>query len=168
VTLPVSRITVRPAPRREPPYDDEIPARHLHLIGPHDQQLPFPDPPEQELPPVGPRTVDRGGLVDPAIWARRLLTALLESLGGRRPLRQLAGHLSPAVHHGLLAGDPERLVRQRAWARGAVIRSVRVCEPAAGVAEVAAVVQAGARVRAVAARLENFDGRWRCTRLQIG
>ena len=35
------RVTVRPAPRREPPFDDEIPQRHLTLVGPHDRPLPF-------------------------------------------------------------------------------------------------------------------------------
>ena len=34
-------ITVRPAPRREPPFDDELPERYLQLIGPHDRPLPF-------------------------------------------------------------------------------------------------------------------------------
>ncbi len=32
-------ITVRPAPRREPPFDDEM--THLRLVGRHDRALPF-------------------------------------------------------------------------------------------------------------------------------
>src|SRR6266566_181210 len=40
-TDPSHRVTVRPAPRREPPFDDEIPERHLTLVGPHDRPLPF-------------------------------------------------------------------------------------------------------------------------------
>jgi hypothetical protein len=48
------------------------------------------------------------------------------------------------------------------------LRSIRVCEPADGVAEVSAVVQIGPRFRAMAARLEGLDGRWRCVRLQLG
>jgi len=70
------------------------------------------------------------------------------------------------VFSALLA-DLDRPAR-RAWAQPAVVRSVRVCEPADGVAELSAVVQAGARFRAIAARLEGLDGRWRCVRLQIG
>ena len=31
-TDPSHRVTVRPAPRREPPFDDEIPERHLTLV----------------------------------------------------------------------------------------------------------------------------------------
>jgi hypothetical protein len=48
------------------------------------------------------------------------------------------------------------------------VKSVRVCEPVDGVAEVAAVISQGGRCRAVAARLEGVDGRWRCVHLQIG
>jgi hypothetical protein len=60
---------------------------------------------------------------------------------------------------------PERL---RSWHGHITIRSVRVCEPADGVAELSAVVQVGTRYRAVAARLEGLNGRWRCVRLQLG
>src|ERR1700753_415278 len=35
------RITITTAPRREPPFDDELPARHLRLIGSREPQLPF-------------------------------------------------------------------------------------------------------------------------------
>lgn len=45
--------------------------------------------------------------------------------------------------------------------------SVRVSEPADGVAEVSAVVRHGARTRAVALRLEGMDGRWQCTVLSV-
>jgi hypothetical protein len=38
---------------------------------------------------------------------------------------------------------------------------VRVCIPAEGVAEASAVVDEGARTRALALRLEADDGRWR-------
>jgi hypothetical protein len=69
----------------------------------------------------------------------------------------------------------------RPWA--ASVRSVRVCEPADGVAEVSAVVvgleavaatkgRTGAagrrRCRAVALRLEGVDGRWMMTALTMG
>lgn len=38
-------ITLRRAPDREPPFDDELPARSLHVVGPWDQPLPFDDVP---------------------------------------------------------------------------------------------------------------------------
>src|ERR1700742_5242151 len=77
-------ITVRPAPRREPPYDDE--ARHLHLVGPHDRTLPFDRPDRRPAVVTSSATVivDRGDLPDPEQWARRMLTAVLEARAGRR------------------------------------------------------------------------------------
>ena len=164
-------ITIRPAPVREPPFDDEVSARHLQVIGPYDQQLPFPRTPRRiplDRPdPFAVRQTARRELPDPAVWGRRLLVAIIESLAGRRSLRQLAPHLSAAVHHGL-ATDAGRAARHRQWVRSASVRRVRVCEPADGVAELAAVVQCATRYRAIAARLEGLDGRWRCTRLEIG
>ena len=50
----------------------------------------------------------------------------------------------------------------------AVVRSVRLCEPADGVAEASAVVVDGGRVRALAFRLVGLDGRWRVEALQVG
>ena len=47
---PLGQITLRAAPRREPPFDDELPARHLRLIGPFDQPLPFREMPRSPLP----------------------------------------------------------------------------------------------------------------------
>ena len=163
-----SRITIRPAPRREPPFDDEVPQSHLTLVGPHDRQLPFA-PSRRRL--HEPRDVfsaqptGRGQLPDPVWFGRRLLVAILEATSGRRPLNQLAQHLSQGVLNGLIID----LNRRPGWMKHpAAIRTVRVCEPADGVAELAVVVQTGARVRAIAARLEGLDGRWRCVRLQIG
>jgi Family of unknown function (DUF6459) len=164
-------ITVRPAPAREPLFDDELSARHLRVVGPYDQPLPFPSAPRRvrlERPDAfAVRQTGRRDLPDPTMWGRRLLIAIIESMAGRRSLRQLAPHLSAAVHHGL-ATDAERAARHRHWVHSASVRRVRVCEPADGVAELAAVIRSGTRYRAIAARLEGLDGRWRCTRLEIG
>jgi len=52
--------------------------------------------------------------------------------------------------------------------RGAlVLRSVRLCFPAEQVVEAAAVARAADRVRAVAARFEHTDDRWRCVAFRI-
>jgi hypothetical protein len=159
-------ITVRPAPCREPPFDDELPERYLQLIGPHDRPLPFA-PSQRRLTDkrdlFAARPTGRGELPDPRWFGRRLLIAALEALGGRRSPQQLAPHLSHAVLSGMLAGS-----QRTTWAQPATLRSLRVCEPADGVAEISAVVQVGPRFRAVAARLEGLDGRWRCVRLQLG
>lgn len=158
---------VRPAPRREPPFDDELP---LRLVGPHDRPLPLRIRPHSEQqsasPPPAPLPA---ALPDPAGWGRRLLIGIIETAGGRRPLPQLTALLSTPVAAGLSA-DFERAARagQPHWTHAALVRSVHASRPADGVAEVSATVQAGRRVRAVALRLEARHGRWRCTRLQLG
>lgn len=166
---PVARrvISVRPAPRREPPFDDELPRRSLHLVGRYDQPLPFAAPTRRAL--VAPRPAANAGLPDPARWGRRLLVGVIETAGGRRPLQQLAALLSLSVARGLGA-DFERCARQGRphWTHAAIVRSVRASEPADGVAELCATVGVGGRVRAVAMRLEARYGRWNCTRLQLG
>jgi hypothetical protein len=110
-----------------------------------------------------------GHLPDPVLWSRRLLVGIIEAAGGKRPLHQLAGVLSPSIAHGLRT-DFHRAIalRTRHWAHAATVRSVRVCEPCPGVAEITATLQHGRRVRAVALRAEADQGRWRCTRLQLG
>jgi hypothetical protein len=158
-------ITVRPAPRREPPFDDECPDA---AAGPLDQPLPFARParhPVRRLPPVAPRTA----LPDPAAWGQRLLIGVIETAGGRRPLAQLAALLSRSVAAGL-GGDFERAAQRGRphWTHAARVRSVRASQPAEGVAELSATLQAGSRVRAVAMRLEARHGRWCCTRLLLG
>jgi hypothetical protein len=94
---------------------------------------------------------------------------MIETAAGRRPLHQLAALLSPSVSKGLGA-DFERAAQggRAHWLHRASVRSVRVSEPAEGVAELCATVETGRRVRAIAMRLEAHHGRWRCTRLQLG
>jgi hypothetical protein len=165
---PTSRpVTVRPAPRREPPFDDELqdPRR---VPGPYDRRLPFELTPVR--PPVWrPRAPRPRGLPEPGPWGRRLLVGMIETAAGRRPLHQLSTLLSPSVSRGLGA-DFERAAQLGSphWLHRAAVRSVRVAEPAEGVAELCATVETGRRVRAIAMRLEEHHGRWRCTRLQLG
>ncbi len=161
-------LRVRPAPRREPPFDDERPADQLRLIGGFAQTLPF-EPWDGRLnhtrPWASARPTGRGELPEPGAWARRLLVALLEVQTGRRPLQQLSAQLSHAVQLGLA-----NKLESGAWPSSVptALRSIRAGEPADGVAEISAVIQVGSRYRAIAARLEGLDGRWRCVRLQIG
>ena len=72
-----------------------------------------------------------------------------------------------------LSGAGPTLVRRPPAARirledRPIVRSVHVTEPAAGVAEVVARVQTGARSKAIALRLEQWRGRWRCNALTVG
>lgn len=180
VTEPVGTpVRIWSAPRREPPFDDELSTSPCQLVGPLDQPLPFGAYDEPVRPwsrrlvqvrdPFAAAPTARCDLPDPCWWTRRLLIAIFETVAGRRSARQLTPLLSapiaaafsgPAVHTGRLS----QMVRS---AHPPVVRTVRVGEPADGVAEVAATVSCGPRVHAIALRLEGLDGRWRCVRLQV-
>jgi Family of unknown function (DUF6459) len=120
-------------------------------------------------PHFGP---DARGLPDPRDWAARFCQAIVEVIGGDRPAAQLVRWTSRDVYR-----DLNRRVRilgltSNAATRGQVprpqVRSVRVCQPALNIAEVAVHLQHGSRSRALAARLEIIERRWLCTALQIG
>ena len=170
------RFLFRPAPRREPPFDDEQTGRHLSLVGPLDQPLPF-DAPGTDAPsalrlrpqtdPFAARPTGRHELPAPAVQARQLVIGVIETATGRRPASQLRHHTSPTVQAGLVR-DAGRISRLGTARRPATLHSLHVTEPADGVAEIAAVLRVGDRFRALALRLEGLDGRWRCVRLQIG
>jgi len=115
-----------------------------------------------------PQPTARADLPDPQLWAGRLAQAMLEVDAGVRPVAQLRRWTSEEVYASLRhRGRRSRFVQTRAAGSNRVwVRSLRICEPADGVAEVSAVVQDGPRTRALAMRLEGTDGRWRCTVLK--
>jgi len=162
----VRPIRLRPAPRREPPFDDE---RVDEVVpGPRDRCLPLTivRPRAVVWAPASARPVD---LPDPAAWAHRLLIGMIETAGGRRPLHQLAAFLSPSVHRGIGAQfDRSAQAGHPHWLHQASVRSIRASDPAPGIVELAVVLDADPRVHAVAMRVERWHGHWRCTRLHIG
>lgn len=119
----------------------------------------------------------RGSLPDPRSLAGQLAQAVVEVVTGDRPLTQLLTRLSEDVYDQLSALAPpapttptlgrDRLTVLHPRDRPKV-RTVHVCQPAAGVAEVAARVQTDGRSRALALRLEEWRGRWRCSALVFG
>lgn len=134
-----------------------------------------PTPPAPLLDEVdfGPQPTSSASLPDPRPWAARFAQALVEVLAGQRPLGQLVRWTSGEVYESLATrvvapwpAAPSPSVRRPA--ERPVVRSVRVDQPADGVAEVSAVVRGEGRARAVALRLEGLDGRWQCTALQLG
>lgn len=139
---------------------------HLTAVRPAPHRVPTPDSPSRAGrgdQAVGPRP----GSAEHS--ARMLARALVEVLAGHRPAQQLRGFCTPAVFATLQRAD-----RMRLPALPHVL-SVRVCEPAAGVAEVAAVYRRGDRVRMVAFRMERptealpgLDGRWTIGTVQAG
>ncbi len=120
----------------------------------------------------GPQRTTRANLPEPSAWAARLGQAVLEVMTGTRPAPQVVRWTAPEVY--AVVARRGALVARR-HAQGTPLRrqriqviSVRVCEPADGVAEAAVVIRHGDRVRAVAMRLVGQDGKWRVTALQIG
>lgn len=105
-------------------------------------------------------------------WAARFAQAVVEVLGGDRPLQQMLRWTSQRVYGELErrlailsrtqdAGRRMRTVRPQ-------VRSVHVFHPTPVSAEVSVHVRHGQRSRAIAARLEHCGGRWQCTALQLG
>jgi Family of unknown function (DUF6459) len=163
------RPTVRRVPRLEPPYDDELPDGLLGVIRQR-EELPFDEPAprrfEHEIDFFDPQPTARRDLPDPEAWATRFLQAVFETLAGSRASAQLQEWTSRSVRAQI-----SRMTFDVRWKTppGVVplVKSVRVSEPADGVAEVAAVVLRGAVYSAAAARLEGFDGRWRAVALEV-
>jgi len=102
-------------------------------------------------------------------FAHGFAQMIVEVMAGQRSPRQIARNATPAVLSGVTrppAGPPGSSAGssklQRTTERS-IVTSVRVDEPADGVAEVAAVVRGKERSRALMLRLEGWDGRWICT-----
>ncbi|HJR24912.1 MAG TPA: Rv3235 family protein [Acidimicrobiales bacterium] len=105
-------------------------------------------------------------------WAARFAQAVVEVLGGDRPLTQLVRWTSGRVYADLgrrvtvlgrtaPAGQRRRTIRPQ-------VRTIRVFQPTDDAAEVSVHVRYGERSRAIAARLERGRGRWQCTDLRLG
>ena len=122
-------------------------------------------------PAVAQVATSRLDLPDPGPWAAQLVQAVLEVLGRERPRTQLVRWLSPEVYAELTAhvvAAPIRPASGSASGRSRrTLSSLHLCEPADGVVEASAVVLGGPWARAMAIRLEGWDGRWRCTRLAL-
>ena len=186
-------LLLRPAPRFDGPYDDEPAERPRHVVD-GNLALAFPRSttaavPLRLVPPAGGVDGEEAALtVEPIPDPRRLVgaiaqavaevllgararqqlsevatlevLALLERNGGRLAPRD-AGRLAPRDGGRLAPGGGRLAPRPR-------VTSIRLCEPRRGVAEVAAVIDTGARRRAMALRLQAVQGRWRCTVVRVG
>jgi hypothetical protein len=163
------QFVIKPAPIREPPFDDELPAADSTWVHPIQRPLPF----LPVHPPVPPRAAPvpqsrrRAAVPDPGLWTRRLLIGIIESAAGQRPLSQLTPMLSTSVAFGL-GEDLRGTSPKRQWLRTARIGSVRSTEPIDGVAELCATLRTPRQTHAVAVRLEIRRDRWICTRLVVG
>ena len=129
-----------------------------------------PGPPS--TPELEPRSAARLGHVDDAevrAWSARFAQAVVESVGGQRPVSQLVRWTSPTVYRDL--DRRAQLVRQaldgRARAVHPQVRSVHVFRPTPDSAEVSVHVRHGQRSRALAVRLERHRARWCCVALEF-
>ncbi len=137
--------------------------------------LAAPSPrPAHSVPPTPELRLVTGGAggEDVQLWAARFAQAVVEVLGGDRPLAQLVRWTSHRVYLEIErrlsilartsdAGRRMRTIRPQ-------VRSVHVFHPTPASAEVSVHVRHGQRSRAIAARLELTRGRWQCTALQLG
>ena len=172
----VTYLGLGPTRRAQPvpvaPVDGSL-ALTSEAPAPHHAPHRAPAPPRPGTPEL--RLVQGGGdraVDDVTAWAARFAQGVVEVLGGDRPLPQLVRWTSRRVY-----ADLERRVRilgrtcdtdQRLRTVRPQVRSVHVCHPAEGAAEVSVHVRHGKRSRALAARLELVQGRWQCTALQLG
>jgi hypothetical protein len=161
--LPGGRPTTSPLSGR----DDlaELPGPVLGVVG---------APPDRDDEPEVRRVAE---LPDPRPLAGQLAQAVVEVLAGDRPITQLLTWLDERIYTELSGLAPRpRTAPTLARSRTVLIRpqdrpkvrSIHVCRPADGVAEIAARVQVNGRSRAVALRLEEWRGRWRCNALVVG
>jgi hypothetical protein len=122
---------------------------------------PDTDPAVAQVPTAG------AALPDPGPWTAQLVQAVIEVLGHERPRQQLVRWLSPEVYADLSAHVLAAAPRGPGQRPRRTVSSIHLSEPADGVIEASAVVLGGRRARALALRLEGWDGRWRCTRLAL-
>ncbi|WP_340537531.1 Rv3235 family protein [Nocardioides sp. GXZ039] len=121
-----------------------------------------------------PLPLDRPGAHDLERWARRFGQAVVEIVGGDRPVSQLVRWTSREVHL-----DLERRAQLVARASGHLpgvarvqavtprVWSVHTSFTAPGIAETSIHVRYGERSRALAARFERRRNRWVCTALEF-
>ena len=164
---PVRRVQVVPLPDSRPPVlpPDEVFATRAggflqeslaldfrHLSDLMDARQPF----------------TRSELPDPTPVVTALAQAVVEVMAGLRPPPQVSRWTSPDVYAALCRRSAVALRRGPTSRRPAVVRRVRVQEPADGVIEAAVVVIHQDRVRALAFRLVGLDRRWVISEMSVG
>jgi hypothetical protein len=163
--------------RRSPiPLRDPVDARRLvdtdggAPMSAAQEALALAAPPDDEVVPALPPPA---APVVPAAdreWAARFVHAATEVASGQRSASQLVRWTTPDVQQNLqrraaLAGRARSAGIYRAGKP--FVRSLRMSVVASGY-EVTAVVGDLDRFHAVAMRMQDLDGRWRVTALEIG
>jgi hypothetical protein len=163
-----------PTPATEPPYDEPViplPA----AVAPMQLALPFPRPsrlrevprPKLRLVPDPPLDPPSAAADPPALktWAETAAMHIAQILTGERPPGPFRSAVVPEVYDLL---SRKAALAVRGPRHRATLRTVHICCPARGIAEVATVIHGLARPRALAFRLEARRTRWLCTALELG
>ena len=136
-----------PIPQAAPPYDHDRPAPDTTTP---DGSTPGLRPPITSAPAIS-SPAQRSPARDPAgHWPSQFAQALAETLAGSRPPSQLAPWTTEQARRRIGQLGP-----MLATAHRPRVRRVIVTSPAGGVLEMAVIVSLGARVRALAVRLER-------------
>ncbi|MBB2947878.1 hypothetical protein FB565_007649 [Actinoplanes lutulentus] len=173
-----STIHLRPAPRHDPPFDDELapqvwspPRQQLAL----DWTVPAPPPAPAGVPRPPPPP---GASGDARLAVRRFVHLCVEVLNGFRP----AGHLrrlslpataAEVVDSGLAGAQWVGRLRKAKGGKAkgmrrpdpVIVLRVQLCEPRAGAIEAAIVLVTGDRTWALALRMELHEQSWVATTL---
>jgi len=145
-----------PVPDSLPPFDDHASVRP-DSSGPARARLTLAATGTGPGAAVRPAPSRTRPVVDRA--AHAMARALLEVLALTRPLAQLRAHCSPEVQAVLR--PPQRAIPHR-------LLRVHTGNPTQGVAEVCVVFRTPGRVHVAAFRMDDRDGRWVITALQLG
>lgn len=173
-------ITAITAPGDDTDFDDQPSVAPLPHFEPHLGDASASPPVISYRMPTPTAATTRPGMVlefpvarmreptpDPTQWARGIIQATLEALNGARAPGQLQRWFAPRVHAALVA---RAACGRRATAvpPKITVRSVRTVSVGEGRVEAVGVVEVAGRCRAVALRMQTYDGRWRVTALEIG
>ncbi|PRZ38585.1 hypothetical protein CLV47_12052 [Antricoccus suffuscus] len=144
--------------------------RHLTLVQPAEQLLldGFEPQPGRHPTTRAGRDNDQAVAGPPEVlaFARQYCRMAAEVLTGFRPVEQLRPHTALGIMEWFRQYAIP-IARHRQIAPAPAIRTLGVCTPVAGVAEVNAVIQRGPRARAMTARFVEYDDEWKCVHLQV-
>ena len=109
---------------------------------------------------------------DPDLLVENLVRCVVEILAGARELDQVSRWVTEDVYRTLhkrviLAARARSAHGTRTRRPVFTIGGIRSSSPAAGVIESVVVLHGRGRSRAVAVRLETYDGRWRATAVHV-
>jgi hypothetical protein len=189
-------IRLRPVPRCEPPFDDEVDGQvwaSPHQLAfewparvadePAAARRPYggtgrPPPTDPAVPRPAPPVV-AGASGDAKLAVRRFVSMCVEVLNGYRPAAHLRRMSLPKEAAGVVAqglvgaqrvGEMRRAVPHRRAARqpGPVaVLKLRLCEPRPGAVEAAVLLVTGERTWAMALRMELHQQSWCATTLRL-